>query len=83
MNKHEPSEEQINRIIDTALAEDISRGDITSEVLISPDLYGKASMLAKTPGVLAGVEVARMVFLRIDPSLDTTDARTTMAAATP
>ena len=62
-------EEQIDTIIDTALAEDISHGDVTSEVLIPPELQGRASILAKADGVLAGGEVAQKIFLRVDPSL--------------
>ena len=69
MNNLQPYKEQIDDIIDLALAEDISQGDITSEILIPPDLQGKASMLAKTRGILAGSEVARRVFIKIDPSL--------------
>lgn len=56
-------------IIDLALAEDTAQGDITSELLIPPGLVGKASFLAKAEGVLAGGEVAKEVFLRVDPSL--------------
>ncbi len=63
------SAEQIDSIIDLALAEDISHGDITSEGLIPPELEGKASILAKEEGIIAGGEVARRVFLRVDPSL--------------
>jgi len=63
------SEDQINSIVDLALAEDISHGDITSEVLIPPELNGKASILVKQDGILAGGEVAKRVFLRVDPSL--------------
>ena len=63
------SAEQIDSIIDIALAEDISHGDITSEGLIPPELEGKASILAKEEGIIAGGEVARRVFLRVDPSL--------------
>ena len=63
------SEEQIASIIDLALAEDISHGDSTSETLIPTELQGKASLLAKAEGIVAGVEVAQRVFLRVDPSL--------------
>jgi len=63
------SEEQLDSIIDRALAEDISRGDITSEALLPPGLQGKAAIRVKAKGVLAGGEVARRVFLRVDPSL--------------
>ena len=69
MNKLQPSEEQIDHIIDLALAEDISHGDVTSEALIPPELQGKASILVKTGGILAGGEVAKRVFLKVDPSL--------------
>ena len=62
-------EEQLNKIIDIALAEDLSQGDITSEALIPPALQGKASLLVKAKGVLAGGEAAKGVFLKVDPSL--------------
>jgi len=62
-------EEQLDKIIDIALAEDLSQGDVTSEALIPPDLQGKASLLVKAKGVLAGGEVAKGVLLRVDPSL--------------
>jgi nicotinate-nucleotide pyrophosphorylase (carboxylating) len=63
------SDEQLDIIIDLALAEDIGHGDITSEAIIPPELSGKASILVKEKGILAGGEVARRVFHRIDPSL--------------
>jgi len=63
------SEEQLDSIIDRALAEDISGGDITSEALLPPGLQGKAVIRGKAKGVLAGGEVAKRVFLRVDPSL--------------
>ena len=65
----QPSEEQIDKIVDLALAEDISHGDVTSEALIPPQLQGKASVLVKAAGILAGGEVAKRVFLKVDPSL--------------
>ncbi len=63
------SEEQVDNIIDIALAEDISHSDITSETLIPPELQGRASLLVKENGILAGVEVAKRVFIKVDPSL--------------
>ncbi len=65
----QPSEEQIDNIVDLALAEDTSHGDVTSEALIPPQLQGKASVLVKAKGILAGGEVAKQVFLKVDPSL--------------
>ena len=69
INKFQLPDEQIDSIIDLALAEDISRGDITSQGLIPPELQGKASILAKAGGIIAGGEVAERVFLKVDPSL--------------
>jgi len=69
MNEVQLSEEQVDKVIDLALAEDISHGDVTSEILIPPGLQGKASILVKAEGVLAGGEIARRVFLKVDPSL--------------
>ncbi len=68
-NNLQLSEYQIDSIIDLALAEDISHGDVTSELLIPPELQGQASILVKARGIVAGGEVAKRVFLRIDPSL--------------
>jgi nicotinate-nucleotide pyrophosphorylase (carboxylating) len=60
---------QLNRIADLALSEDSGHGDVTSEALIPPELEGKATILVKADGVLAGLEVAQRVFQRVDPSL--------------
>jgi nicotinate-nucleotide pyrophosphorylase (carboxylating) len=60
---------QLNRIVDLALSEDLGHGDVTSEALIPPELEGKATLLVKADGVLAGLEVAQRVFQRVDPSL--------------
>ena len=62
-------EEQVDNLVDIALAEDISHGDITSEILIPSELQGRSSILVKAKGILAGGEVARKVFLKVDPSL--------------
>jgi len=62
--------ENLENIIDLALTEDLSHGDVTTETLIPPELVGKASMLVKAEGILAGGEVAKGVFLRVDPSLE-------------
>jgi len=62
-------EKTIQDIIDLALKEDTGGGDVTSDVLISPDMTAEGSLLAKAEGVLAGGEVARRVFTSVDPSL--------------
>lgn len=69
MNQPRVAEKQIDKIIDLALAEDLGQGDVTTDALIRPDLQGKATVLVKADGVLAGIEVARRVFLKVDPLL--------------
>lgn len=69
MSTGELTDKEFDAIIDLALDEDTGYGDITSEALIPPDLSGKASILVKEKGVLAGGEVARRVFRRIDSAL--------------
>lgn len=65
----EPTGEQVDRIIDLALAEDTGCGDITSQILIPPEQQGRASIIAREEGVLAGGGIARQVFIRVEPSL--------------
>jgi len=60
---------QVEQAIDRALAEDLSFGDVTTEALIPPEQKGRASIIARGEGVLAGVEVAKAVFLKVDPSM--------------
>jgi nicotinate-nucleotide pyrophosphorylase (carboxylating) len=62
-------ESQVERIIDIALEEDTGRGDITTRALIPPGQQGRAYMLVKEAGVVAGGEVAARVFARVDPRL--------------
>jgi nicotinate-nucleotide pyrophosphorylase (carboxylating) len=59
----------VEEIIDRALAEDLGKGDVTTEALISGCRQGTAFMVAKKEGVLAGINVAKQVFHRIDPEL--------------
>lgn len=63
-------EEEIEAVIGIALKEDMPQGDITSESIIPPGSKSKAVILAKEAGVLAGMDVARRVFQRIDASLE-------------
>jgi nicotinate-nucleotide pyrophosphorylase (carboxylating) len=60
---------QIEEIIDRALAEDLAKGDVTTEGLIPGDRQGMGLMVAKKDGILAGMNVAKQVFHRVDPEL--------------
>jgi nicotinate-nucleotide pyrophosphorylase (carboxylating) len=57
----------IEALITAALREDMPHGDITSESLVPRKSLSRALLVAKAPGVLAGIDVARRVFLRLDP----------------
>jgi nicotinate-nucleotide pyrophosphorylase (carboxylating) len=59
----------VNKLIDMALDEDIGPGDITTDYLISPAQSGRGFVTAKEPLVICGLEVARDVFLRLDPGI--------------
>ena len=60
---------KIRHMINVALSEDIGEGDITSEVLVKDNLFGKAIIIAKQEGILAGLQVAKMVFQMVDPKI--------------
>lgn len=59
-----------DRLIDLAFAEDIGDGDHTTLCCIPEDAMGKSHLLIKEDGILAGVEVAKRVFARFDPTLE-------------
>ncbi len=61
--------ELIDRLIDLAFAEDIGDGDHTTLSCIPEDAMGKSKLLIKEPGVLAGVEIAKEIFHRFDPTM--------------
>ena len=60
---------QIEEIIDRALAEDLGKGDVTTDALIPGDRRGTGLIVAKEEGILAGINVAKQVFHRVDPEL--------------
>jgi nicotinate-nucleotide pyrophosphorylase (carboxylating) len=56
-----------DEFIDNALKEDIGDGDHTSRACIPSEAKGKAQLLVKEEGILAGVDVARRIFNKLDP----------------
>ena len=58
-----------DRLIDLSFAEDIGDGDHTTLCCIPEDAMGKSKLLIKEDGILAGVEVAKKVFARFDPTM--------------
>lgn len=63
-------EELNDRLIDLSFAEDIGDGDHTTLCCIPDDAMGESKLLIKEEGVFAGVEIAKQVFHRFDPSMD-------------
>jgi nicotinate-nucleotide pyrophosphorylase (carboxylating) len=61
---------QIEKFINDALAEDIGTGDHTSLACIPTDHKSKAKLLVKDEGVIAGVELAKMIFEKVDPECE-------------
>jgi nicotinate-nucleotide pyrophosphorylase (carboxylating) len=66
-NYLEPS--YIHNFIQTALAEDVGDGDHTSLSTIPSDAQGRARLLVKDTGILAGVALAKLIFAEVDPNL--------------
>jgi nicotinate-nucleotide pyrophosphorylase (carboxylating) len=60
---------QIEEIIDRALAEDLGKGDVTTDALIPGDRQGTGFIVAKKEGILAGINIAKQVFHQADPEL--------------
>ena len=67
------SAEQFNKeielIIENAIREDVGDGDHSSLACISSDARGKAKLLVKDEGIIAGVEFAKKVFKYVDRNL--------------
>ncbi len=53
-------------LVRRAIAEDLGAGDITTEAIVPDDVRARGVLLAKSPCVLAGLDVAREVFNQID-----------------
>jgi nicotinate-nucleotide pyrophosphorylase (carboxylating) len=60
----------VDELIDRALAEDVGAGDLTTRLLVPPDLRASARIEQKEPGVIAGLDVAAAVFERFDVKLE-------------
>ena len=58
-----------DKLIELAFAEDIGDGDHTTLCCIPEDAMGKSHLLIKEDGILAGVELAKKVFAKFDPTM--------------
>ena len=68
------SEKQFQReldlIIQNGIREDVGPGDYSSLACIPDSAKGKAKLLVKDTGIIAGVAFARMIFENVDPTLE-------------
>lgn len=69
MISKEQFEKEIEIIIENSLREDIGDGDHSSLACIPADATGKAKLLVKDEGIIAGIDFARRVFEKVDPAL--------------
>ena len=58
-----------DKLIELAFAEDIGDGDHTTLCCIPEEAMGKSHLLIKEDGILAGVEMAKKVFAKFDPTM--------------
>lgn len=60
---------RLQEFIETALTEDIGPGDYSSLSAFDNNLQGQARLIIKEPGILAGMELAHLIFKHYDPTL--------------
>jgi len=65
----ETKEQLIDDLLTLAFAEDVGDGDHTTLSTIPAEAMGRQQLIVKEEGILAGVDIARMVFKKFDPSL--------------
>jgi nicotinate-nucleotide pyrophosphorylase (carboxylating) len=58
----------LDQFIENAIREDVGDGDHTSLAIIPKEIQGKAQLLVKDTGIIAGVEVANKIFKKFDPN---------------
>lgn len=61
--------DSVNKLILLALKEDIGAGDITVKALTPKRLQGVGKILCKAKGVVSGIDVAALVFKKVDPKI--------------
>lgn len=62
----------IQQLVDRAFEEDVGKGDVTTNAVIEESADAEAVWTAKEKGIVAGLEIARIVFQKLDPELEWT-----------
>lgn len=63
------TDELIDDLLDLAFAEDVGDGDHTTLSTIPAEAMGRSRLIVKEKGILAGVDIARKVLQKVDPSI--------------
>ena len=63
------TEKELKNFIQNALKEDVGDGDHTSLASIPASATNKAHLLIKDDGIIAGIELAKMICTQVDPLL--------------
>ena len=61
------NKEQLWPIIESAIEEDVGHGDVTSMWILPANVISRGTLVAKSAGVLAGIQVVEQVFNRVNP----------------
>ncbi|RDY61275.1 carboxylating nicotinate-nucleotide diphosphorylase [Flagellimonas nanhaiensis] len=69
MISEEQFQKELKLIIENAIREDVGEGDHSSLACIPAEATGKAKLLVKDEGIIAGVEFAQQVFQQVDKNL--------------
>ena len=67
-----PASADVQAIVRLALAEDIGRGDLTTEATVAPDARAQAEILQKAAGVVCGLPLVQAVFAALDNRVQVT-----------
>ncbi len=59
----------VTRLVGEALAEDRATDDATTLALVTPDQHGRGTIIAKEPGVVAGLAFAQSAFRQVDADI--------------
>ena len=60
----------MERIVRSALEEDLGRGDITATAVVPDQTRAQAALISRSSGIIAGLEVAALAFRLLDPNVE-------------
>lgn len=70
LNASFPPDAWVSELVDQSLREDVGSGDVSTAVAVDPAAGGQGRLVARQPGVVAGLPLVGMVFKRLDPSVE-------------